>query len=93
MDDNFVQSAPTLPQLRQAEAIALALAEFTLGRRAAKLANQDAPASGAITVQTHAGIVQVKLTLTSAPPAATAKKSSGKPARARAASTKKKRKY
>ena len=103
MDGTFAALAPTLPQLRQAEAIALALAEFAQCRRAAKAANEETPVSRMTSVQTHAGDVQVKLTLTSATPRSTAgQTSSGKPARARAASTtlrsgrrttKKKRKY
>jgi hypothetical protein len=94
MDDNFVQLAPTLAQLRQAEAIALALAEFAEKRRAAKAANEESPTSRTSTVQTHAGDVQVKLTLTSAPPRSTGgQTSSGKPARARATPKKKKHKH
>jgi hypothetical protein len=94
MDGNFARLAPTLPQLLQAQAIAQALAELSQSRRAAKAADEPATASETFVVQTHAGNVQVKLTLTSTPPRSTAGQTSfGKPARARAASTKKKRKY
>ncbi len=94
LDAQFVGRATSLLQLHQAEAIALALAEFAQSRRAAKSVNEPAPASDTRTVQTHAGDVQVKLTLQNEPPRSTAgATSTGKPAGLRAAPKKKRRKY
>jgi hypothetical protein len=94
LDAQFGERSPTLAQLKQAEAISLALVEFSQNRRDAVAANQAPPATTTCTVQTHSGPIQVKMALahTNHHPA-NENTTTGTTQRPRAASTKKRRKY
>jgi tartrate dehydratase beta subunit/fumarate hydratase class I family protein len=67
-NEQFSVLPPTPAQLHQAEAISLALADFAQARLAARAAGETPPRSSVDTVATHAGPIEVKLTLASAPP-------------------------
>jgi hypothetical protein len=67
--DQFAERSPTPQQLHQAEAISLALAEFTRSRDAAKGTDVSAPETAELTVQTHVSPITVRLVLASVPSA------------------------
>lgn len=94
-DAQLMPHPPTVEQLQQAAAIARALTEFTQQRRRAQSANEPVPNATTCNVQTHGRDVQVTLSLqTTVPPVDPAQHAHYRPARPRAATTKKgKRRY
>jgi hypothetical protein len=94
LDALFSERSPSPTQLKQAEAIALALAEFAQSRRDAATAKQPQPAAFTTTVPTHFGPTQVNLALANATyHPANENAATGTTQRPRAASPKKRRKY